>query len=182
MLVVGLAPGLRGANRTGRPFTGDYAGMLLYSTLLAFGFAQGEYRERPDDELRLTGAMITNAVRCVPPENRPLPTEVRTCNQFLKAQIAALPHLRFILALGLVAHAAVVRALGPGKPSHYVFRHGGRYEIGNYLLFDSYHCSRYNTNTGRLTAEMFRGVFESIAAVQERSGGWEQTGPTSTAI
>jgi uracil-DNA glycosylase len=182
LLVVGLAPGLRGANRTGRPFTGDYAGMLLYSTLLAFGFAQGEYLERPDDELRLTGAMITNAVRCVPPENRPLPIEVRTCNQFLKAQIAALPHLRFILALGLVAHAAVVRALGSGKPSHYVFRHGGRYEIGNYLLFDSYHCSRYNTNTGRLTAEMFRGVFESIAAVQERSGGWEQTGPTSTAI
>jgi uracil-DNA glycosylase len=182
LLVVGLAPGLRGANRTGRPFTGDYAGVLLYSTLLAFGFAQGEYLERPDDELRLTGAMITNAVRCVPPENRPLPIEVRTCNQFLKAQISALPHLRFILALGLVAHAAVVRALGPGKPSHYVFRHGGRYEIGNYLLFDSYHCSRYNTNTGRLTAEMFRGVFESIAAVRERSGGWEQTGPTSTAI
>jgi uracil-DNA glycosylase len=182
LLVVGLAPGLRGANRTGRPFTGDYAGVLLYSTLLAFGFAQGEYLERPDDALRLTGAMITNAVRCVPPENRPLPIEVRTCNQFLKAQIAALPHLKFILALGLVAHVAVVRALGPGKPSHYVFRHGGRYEIGNYLLFDSYHCSRYNTNTGRLTAEMFRGVFESIAAVQERSGGWEQTGPTSTAI
>jgi uracil-DNA glycosylase family 4 len=182
LLVVGLAPGLRGANRTGRPFTGDYAGVLLYSTLLAFGFAQGEYLERPDDALRLTGAMITNAVRCVPPENRPLPIEVRTCNQFLKAQIAALPHLRFILALGLVAHVAVVRALGPGKPSHYVFRHGGRYEIGNYLLFDSYHCSRYNTNTGRLTAEMFRGVFESIAAVRERSGGWEQTGPTSTAI
>jgi uracil-DNA glycosylase len=156
--------------------------VLLYSTLLAFGFAQGEYLERPDDELRLTGAMITNAVRCVPPENRPLPIEVRTCNQFLKAQIAALPRLRFILALGLVAHVAVVRALGPGKPSHYVFRHGGRYEIGNYLLFDSYHCSRYNTNTGRLTAEMFRGVFESIVAVQERSGGWEQTGPTSTAI
>jgi uracil-DNA glycosylase len=182
LLVVGLAPGLRGANRTGRPFTGDYAGVLLYSTLLAFGFAQGEYLERPDDELRLTGAMITNAVRCVPPENRPLPIEVRTCNQFLKAQIAALPRLRFILALGLVAHVAVVRALGPGKPSHYVFRHGGRYEIGNYLLFDSYHCSRYNTNTGRLTAEMFRGVFESIATVRERSGGWEQTGPTSTAI
>jgi uracil-DNA glycosylase len=182
LLVVGLAPGLRGANRTGRPFTGDHAGVLLYSTLLAFGFAQGEYLERPDDALRLTGAMITNAVRCVPPENRPLPIEVRTCNQFLKAQIAALPHLKFILALGLVAHVAVVRALGPGKPSHYVFRHGGRYEIGNYLLFDSYHCSRYNTNTGRLTAEMFRGVFESIAAVQERSGGWEQTGPTSTAI
>ena len=182
LLVVGLAPGLRGANRTGRPFTGDYAGVLLYSTLLAFGFAQGEYLERPDDALRLTGAMITNAVRCVPPENRPLPIEVRTCNQFLKAQIAALPRLRFILALGLVAHVAVVRALGPGKPSHYVFRHGGMYEIGNYLLFDSYHCSRYNTNTGRLTAEMFRGVFESIAAVRERSCGWEQTGPISTAI
>jgi len=182
LLVVGLAPGLRGANRTGRPFTGDYAGVLLYSTLLAFGFAQGEYLERPDDALRLTGAMITNAVRCVPPENRPLPIEVRTCNQFLKAQIAALPRLRFILALGLVAHVAVVRALGPGKPSHYVFGHGGMYEIGNYLLFDSYHCSRYNTNTGRLTAEMFRGVFESIAAVRERSCGWEQTGPTSTAI
>jgi uracil-DNA glycosylase len=182
LLVVGLAPGLRGANRTGRPFTGDYAGVLLYSTLLAFGFAQGEYRERPDDELWLTGALITNAVRCVPPENRPLPIEVRTCNQFLKAQIAALPRLRFILALGLVGHAAVVRALGPDKPSRYVFRHGGRHEIGDYLLFDSYHCSRYNTNTGRLTAEMFRGVFESIVAVQERPGGWEQTGPTSTAI
>ena len=182
MLVVGLAPGLRGANRTGRPFTGDYAGVLLYSTLLAFGFAQGEYRERPDDELRLTGALITNAVRCVPPENRPLPIEVRICNQFLKAQIAALPHLRFILALGLVAHVAIVRALGPDKPSRYVFRHGGKYEIGDYLLFDSYHCSRYNTNTGRLTAEMFRGVFESIVAAQERSGGWEKTGPTSTAI
>ena len=182
LLVVGLAPGLRGANRTGRPFTGDYAGVLLYSTLLAFGFAQGEYRERPDDSLKLTGALITNAVRCVPPENRPLPIEVRTCNQFLKAQIAALPHLRFILALGLVAHAAIVRALGPDKPSHYVFRHGGKHQIGDYLLFDSYHCSRYNTNTGRLTAEMFRGVFESIVAVQERPGGWEQTGPTSTAI
>jgi len=182
LLVVGLAPGLRGANRTGRPFTGDYAGVLLYSTLLAFGFGQGEYRERPDDELRLTGALITNAVRCVPPENRPLPIEVRTCNQFLKAQIAALPRLRFILALGLVGHAAVVRALGPDKPSRYVFRHGRRHEIGDYLLFDSYHCSRYNTNTGRLTAEMFRGVFESIVAVQERPGGWEQTGPTSTAI
>jgi uracil-DNA glycosylase family 4 len=182
LLVVGLAPGLRGANRTGRPFTGDYAGVLLYSTLLAFGFAQGEYRERPDDKVRLTGALITNAVRCVPPENRPLPVEVRTCNRFLKAQIAALPHLRFILALGLVAHEAVVRALGPERPSRYVFRHGSRHEIGGYLLFDSYHCSRYNTNTGRLTIEMFRSVFEAIVAVQERSDGWEQTGPTSTAI
>lgn len=182
LLIVGLAPGLRGANRTGRPFTGDYAGVLLYSTLLAFGFAEGEYRERPDDRLRLTGALITNAVRCVPPANRPLPIEVRTCNQFLKAQIAALPHLRYILALGLVAHEAVVRALAPEKRSRYVFRHGGRYEIGDYLLFDSYHCSRYNTNTGRLTAEMFRGVFEAIVAIQERSDGWEQTGPTSTAI
>jgi uracil-DNA glycosylase family 4 len=179
---VGLAPGLRGANRTGRPFTGDYAGVLLYSTLLAFGFAQGEYRERPDDGLRLTGALITNAVRCVPPENRPLPIEVRNCNQFLKAQITALPRLKFILALGQVAHEAVVRALGPDKPSRYVFRHGSRYEIGDYLLFDSYHCSRYNTNTGRLTAEMFRGVFEAIVAARERSDRWELTGPTSTAI
>ena len=182
LLVVGLAPGLRGANRTGRPFTGDYAGVLLYSTLLAFGFAQGEYRERPDDGLRLTGALITNAVRCVPPENRPLPIEVRNCNQFLKAQITALRHLKFILALGRVAHEAVVRALGPDKPSRYVFRHGSRYEIGNYLLFDSYHCSRYNTNTGRLTAEMFRGVFDAIVAAQERSDRWELTGPRSTAI
>ncbi|MGH6874855.1 MAG: uracil-DNA glycosylase [Aestuariivirgaceae bacterium] len=182
LLVVGLAPGLRGANRTGRPFTGDYAGMLLYSTLLAFGFARGEYRERPDDGLSLTGALITNAVRCVPPENRPTPIEVRTCNRFLKEQIAALLRLRFILALGQVAHAAVVRALGPDKPSQYVFRHGSQYEIGDYLLFDSYHCSRYNTNTGRLTAEMFRGVFEAIVAVQERSVGWKQTGPRSTVI
>jgi uracil-DNA glycosylase family 4 len=182
LLIVGLAPGLRGANRTGRPFTGDHAGILLYSTLLAFGFAQGEYRERPDDGLRLTGALISNAVRCVPPENRPMPIEVRTCNQFLRAQIAALQRLRFILALGQVAHEAVVRALGLDKPSRYVFRHGDCHEIGNYLLFDSYHCSRYNTNTGRLTAEMFRGVFEAIVTVQERSGGWKRTGPTSTVI
>jgi uracil-DNA glycosylase family 4 len=182
LLVVGLAPGLRGANRTGRPFTGDHAGVLLYSTLLRYGFAQGEYRERPDDGLRLTGALVSNAVRCVPPENRPLPIEVRTCNQFLKVQIAALPKLRFILALGQVAHEAVVRALGPDKPSRYVFRHGSRHEIDDYLLFDSYHCSRYNTNTGRLTAEMFRGVFEAIVAVQEQSEEWGRTGPTSTGI
>jgi uracil-DNA glycosylase family 4 len=182
LLVVGLAPGLRGANRTGRPFTGDYAGVLLYTTLREFGYAEGVYRERPDDDLRLTGAMISNAVRCVPPENKPVPAEVQTCNQFLKSVIAALARLETILALGQIAHEAVVRALD-ARPSRHVFGHGRRHEIGRYVLFDSYHCSRYNTNTGRLTEEMFRGVFGAIvAADRERSGTCTRSGPTSTAI
>jgi uracil-DNA glycosylase family 4 len=161
LLIAGLAPGLKGANRTGRPFTGDYAGNLLYETLLEFGFASGEYRQSSDDELKLRGAIICNAVRCVPPENRPLPEEVATCNQFLKAQIAALPRLRVILALGQIAHNAVLVALGEKRSAH-PFQHGCRHILARHLLFDSYHCSRYNTNTGRLTASMFKAVVASI--------------------
>jgi uracil-DNA glycosylase family 4 len=166
LLIVGLAPGLQGANRTGRPFTGDYAGDLLYETLLQFNLASGEYREDPNDGLRLHNTMIANAVRCVPPENRPAPSEVLTCNQFLKAQIAALPHLCVLLALGQIAHNAVLTALGE-KRSRHPFAHGARHGLANYVLFDSYHCSRYNTNTGRLTPKMFKDVFSDIAAVLE---------------
>jgi uracil-DNA glycosylase family 4 len=162
LLIVGLAPGLKGANRTGRPFTGDYAGDLLYETLLEFGFATGQYRQSPDDELRLRDAIICNAVRCVPPENRPLPEEIGTCNQFLRAQIAALPRICFILALGQIAHNAVLLALGEKRSAH-PFQHGCRHNLPSHLLFDSYHCSRYNTNTGRLTASMFKAVVGMIA-------------------
>jgi uracil-DNA glycosylase family 4 len=163
LLIVGLAPGLKGANRTGRPFTGDYAGVLLYTTLQEFGLASGEYCERPDDGLRLQGAIIANAVRCVPPENRPGVDEILTCNQFLKAQIAALPRLAVLLALGQIAHNAVLSALAE-KRSRFPFAHGARHQLERYVLFDSYHCSRYNTNTGRLTAQMFKDVFAEIAA------------------
>ena len=162
LLIVGLAPGLEGANRTGRPFTGDYAGDLLYETLLEFGFATGEYGQSPDDGLSLRNAIICNAVRCVPPENRPLLDEIATCNQFLVAQIAALPKLAIILALGQIAHNAVIVALGERR-SAYPFRHGTRRALAGYHLFDSYHCSRYNTNTGRLTALMFKAVIGAIA-------------------
>jgi uracil-DNA glycosylase len=162
LLIVGLAPGLKGANRTGRPFTGDYAGDLLYETLLESGFATGKYRQSPDDGLRLRDAIICNAVRCVPPENRPLPEEVGTCNQFLKAQIAALPRIRVILALGQIAHNAILLALGEKRSAH-PFQHGRRHILPRHLLFDSYHCSRYNTNTGRLTASMFKAVVGVIA-------------------
>jgi uracil-DNA glycosylase len=162
LLIVGLAPGLKGANRTGRPFTGDHAGNLLYETLLECGFATGEYRQSPDDGLRLQDAMICNAVRCVPPENRPLPEEIATCSQFLKAQIAALPRICVFLALGQIAHNAVLVALGERRSAH-PFQHGARHVLANHLLFDSYHCSRYNTNTGRLTATMFKAVVGTIA-------------------
>ena len=162
LLIVGLAPGLKGANRTGRPFTGDYAGNLLYETLLEFGFATGQYRQSPDDGLTLRDAIICNAVRCVPPENRPLPEEIGTCNQFLKAQIASLPRICVILALGQIAHNAALLALGEKRSAH-PFQHGGRHILTHQLLFDSYHCSRYNTNTGRLTAGMFKAVVGTIA-------------------
>lgn len=163
LLVVGLAPGMRGANRTGRPFTGDYAGDLLYATLVKFGFATGEYAARPDDGLTLRNAIITNAVRCLPPENKPTPAEVRACSSYLVGEIENLPSLRVILALGRIAHDATLRALGL-KLSAHPFAHGARHELPNGLvLFDSYHCSRYNTNTGRLTTEMFEDVFTAIA-------------------
>lgn len=161
LLIVGLAPGLRGANRTGRPFTGDYAGDLLYRTLLRFGLARGTYAARPDDGLELTGVRICNAVRCVPPENRPTPAEIAACNAFLAAELAAMPRLRAVLALGAIAHAAVLRARGL-RASALPFRHGATHDLGGMVLADSYHCSRYNTNTGRLTETMFAEVVASL--------------------
>ena len=162
LLIVGLAPGLRGANRTGRPFTGDYAGDLLYSTLIAHGFARGEFKARPDDGLLLVGTAITNAVRCVPPENKPVGAEIATCRSFLVPTIARFPRLRAVLALGSIAHQSTVRALGQ-RVAAYPFNHGGRLEAGAVTLFSSYHCSRYNTNTGVLTEAMFVRVFSDIA-------------------
>jgi uracil-DNA glycosylase family 4 len=162
LLIVGLAPGLRGANRTGRPFTGDYAGDLLYSTLIAHGFARGEFKARPDDGLLLVGTAITNAVRCVPPENKPVGAEIATCRSFLVPTIARFPRLRAVLALGSIAHQSTVRALGQ-RVAAYPFKHGGRLEAGAVTLFSSYHCSRYNTNTGVLTEAMFVKVFSDIA-------------------
>jgi uracil-DNA glycosylase family 4 len=178
LLVVGLAPGLRGANRTGRPFTGDFAGDLLYETLIEFGFATGTYGATPGDGLRLVSCMITNAVRCVPPQNKPLPSEIKSCRSFLAATIAALPDLRAIVALGRIAHESAVRAFGL-KSAAFPFAHGAEHILGagetaqycwhtgagTILLADSYHCSRYNTNTGVLTPAMFRAVF---AKVRER--------------
>ncbi|MCW5695471.1 MAG: uracil-DNA glycosylase [Bauldia sp.] len=162
LLVVGLAPGLRGANRTGRPFTGDYAGQLLYSTLLSFGFARGTYEARPDDGLELVDCAITNAARCVPPENRPTPGEVATCRRFLAATVDAMPHLVAILALGSIAHDSVMAALNAPR-SAFRFAHGAQHQPGPLVtVFDSYHCSRLNTNTGRLTEAMFRDVVGAI--------------------
>ena len=158
LLIVGLAPGLRGANRTGRPFTGDFAGDLLYATLLDFGFALGSYEARPDDGLRLTDCRIANAVSCVPPENKPTPLEIDTCRAFLAAAIGEMPRLAAIVALGRIAHDSVVVALCE-KRSRLPFRHGAAHQAGKFKLFGSYHCSRYNTNTGRLTPAMFRAVF-----------------------
>ncbi|HZP21707.1 MAG TPA: uracil-DNA glycosylase [Bauldia sp.] len=167
LLIVGLAPGLRGANRTGRPFTGDYAGDLLYRTLIDFGFARGAYDARPDDGLTLTDALIVNAVRCVPPENKPLPVEIRTCRQFLAATIAASPMARVIVALGRIAHESTLAALEQ-KRSAFAFAHGAVHAMPRGVaIYDSYHCSRYNTNTGVLTEAMFRSVF---AAIRERLG------------
>jgi uracil-DNA glycosylase family 4 len=160
-VIVGLAPGLRGANRTGRPFTGDYAGDLLYSTLIKFGFAQGKYQARPDDGLQLVDCRITNAVRCVPPENKPTPEEITTCRQFLAATVAAMPRVSVVLALGRIAHDSFVVALG-ARRSEYPFGHGSVHAIGALRLFDSYHCSRLNTNTGVLTTRMFHDLFAQI--------------------
>ena len=164
LLIVGLAPGMRGANRTGRPFTGDYAGDLLYSTLLTFGFARGVYRADPDDGLQLVDCRIANAVRCLPPENKPLPIEVAACRPFLVAEIAAMKNLKAIVVLGRVAHDTVLDTLGI-KRSRHAFKHGAQHELANGLLLaDSYHCSRYNTNTRVLTPDMFRSVFAQVKA------------------
>jgi uracil-DNA glycosylase len=162
LLIVGLAPGLRGANRTGRPFTGDHAGELLYATLRKFGLAEGEYAARPDDGLALRRARITNAVRCVPPQNRPEPGEIAGCRGFLAAEIAAMPRLRAILALGSIAHGAVLAALGLRR-ALFPFAHAALHILTDgRLLADSYHCSRLNTNTGRLTTAMFEAVFATL--------------------
>ena len=166
LCVVGLAPGVMGANRTGRPFTGDHAGVLLYDTLVKFGLAHGTYAARADDGLTLTGVFISNAVRCVPPANRPTPEETRTCRPFLDAQLAALPNLRVVIALGQIAHQSVVKALGGKLPKH-PFAHGAEHRmLSGVWLVDSYHCSRLNTNTGRLTATMFEAVFGRAVALR----------------
>jgi uracil-DNA glycosylase family 4 len=163
LLIVGLAPGLQGANRTGRPFTGDYAGDLLYATLKEFGLARGEYEQRPDDTLQLVDCRISNAVKCVPPENKPTPEEIRICNRFLAEELASLPNVKVVLALGSIAHDAVLVAMGQ-KKSAAKFAHAARHALPRGLtMFDSYHCSRYNTNTGRLTTEMFRDVVGKAA-------------------
>jgi uracil-DNA glycosylase family 4 len=162
LAIVGLAPGLRGANRTGRPFTGDYAGDLLYKTMIDFGFARGTYAARPDDGLKPVDTVIVNAVRCVPPQNKPTPAEINTCRQFLSATLAAMPNLRAVLALGRIAHDSTVTALGL-KRSRAPFGHGTVHQVRTGLtLHDSYHCSRYNTNTGVLTEAMFRDVFTAL--------------------
>jgi uracil-DNA glycosylase family 4 len=158
LLVVGLAPGRRGANRTGRPFTGDFAGVLLYETLLKFGFAEGAYLADPSDGLRLVDCMVSNAVRCAPPANKPLPAEEAACRPFLKARLDALPNLKAIVTLGDVSRKNVLRALGL-SPTLAAAGHGVETEAGPYRIFSSYHCSRLNTNTGRLTAPMFEAVF-----------------------
>ena len=168
LLVVGLAPGLRGANRTGRPFTGDWAGDLLYETLGRFGYASGSYAARSDDGVVLHDALITNAVRCVPPQNKPTGAEIATCNRFLAALVAQTPSVRVVLALGRISHDAVLRALGLRRTAH-GFGHNARHDLpGGITLVDSYHCSRYNTNTGRLTTAMFEDVFRTIDAVLGR--------------
>ena len=168
--IVGLAPGLRGANRTGRPFTGDYAGDLLYATLIEFGFASGVYDRRPDDGLTLVDCAIINAVRCVPPQNKPTPEEISTCRRYLTPAIAAMPRLKIMVALGRIAHESTLRALKL-KLAMFPFAHGARRPVtpAGLSLFDSYHCSRYNTNTGVLTEAMFRQVFASIRAELDRT-------------
>jgi len=169
LLIVGLAPGLRGANRTARPFTGDWAGDLLYQTLDRFGFSRGTYGATPDDGLRLVDCRITNAVRCVPPENKPVGAEIRACAPFLGREIAGMPKLRVLLALGSVAHGAVLSVAGLAKSAR-KFSHGAVHDLpGGLRLADSYHCSRYNTNTGRLTTEMFETVFSTIRAELDRA-------------
>ncbi|MDH7794622.1 MULTISPECIES: uracil-DNA glycosylase [unclassified Beijerinckia] len=168
LLIIGLAPGLRGANRTGRPFTGDYAGDLLYATLLDYGFAKGIYEQSPDDSLKLIDCRITNAVRCVPPQNKPTPAEINTCRPFLNATLADNPRLEAIVALGRIAHESLLRTVGAKLASH-PFGHGAQHALQlangrSVRLYDSYHCSRYNTNTGVLTPKMFQQVFAAVRA------------------
>ena len=163
LVIVGLAPGMQGANRTGRPFTGDYAGDLLYATLLEYGFAKGVYQARPDDGLQLVDCRIGNAVRCVPPQNKPQPSEIKTCRPFLAADLAAMPGVRAIVALGRIAHDTMLKVLDL-RSAAAPFAHGAVHPAGGVKLYDSYHCSRYNTNTRVLTPEMFRSVFAKVKA------------------
>lgn len=166
LAILGLAPGMWGANRTGRPFTGDHAGRLLYETLLRYGLADGAYEERPDDSLRLQGCIILNSVKCLPPRNKPLPAEIATCRRFLEAQLALLPKVRVLVALGRIAHDNAVRIAG-GALSASRFAHRAEHRLPDgRILIDSYHCSRYNQNTGRLTREMFEAVFARALAVR----------------
>ncbi|MDB5656733.1 MAG: Uracil-DNA glycosylase superfamily [Tardiphaga sp.] len=163
LLIVGLAPGVQGANRTGRPFTGDYAGELLYATLIEYGFATGQFLARPDDGLTLQDCRITNAVRCVPPQNKPLPVEITTCRPFLIATMETMPRLRAIVLLGRIAHDTMLKTLGI-RAVLAPFAHGAVHDAGRFRLYDSYHCSRYNTNTRVLTPAMFRAVFARVKA------------------
>lgn len=170
LAIVGLAPGKHGANRTGRPFTGDFAGELLFETLLAHGLARGSYAADPDDGLMLTGAAIVNSVRCLPPANKPTPAEIRTCRPFLEAPLAALTEVRVLIALGQIAHDSVCRALGL-KPGKAKFGHLAEHVLPDgRVLLDSYHCSRYNQNTGKLTAAMFDAVFARAAELHAHPG------------
>jgi uracil-DNA glycosylase family 4 len=169
LLIVGLAPGLRGANRTGRPFTGDYAGELLYATLIEFGFARGDYRASADDGLELVDCRITNAVRCVPPENKPTPQEIATCRDFLAVTLKEMAKLQAVIALGRVAHESFVAARSLQR-SKYPFAHGRAHPMAAIMLFDSYHCSRYNTNTGVLTPRMFRDVIAQARKAIDAKG------------
>jgi uracil-DNA glycosylase family 4 len=169
LLIVGLAPGMHGANRTGRPFTGDYAGILLYRTLHRFGFASQARGDDPGDGLRLFNCRVTNAVKCLPPENKPLPEEVSRCNPYLQHEIAALRSASVVLALGAIAHAAVLKAVG-AKPGGFRFGHGNEHTLPrDIVLLDSYHCSRYNTQTGRLTERMFAGVVRRARTLLART-------------
>jgi len=167
LLIVGLAPGLKGANRTKRPFTGDYAGEVLYPTLLELGLARGHFRADPRDGLTLVDTMVTNAVRCVPPKNKPTGTEITTCRRYLKNRIDALPRLRVLLALGRIAHESTLKALD--RPAaRFPFVHGRQHEVDGLTLVDSYHCSRYNMNTRRLTVEMFRNAVQTAVSSMEQ--------------
>ena len=163
LLIVGLAPGMQGANRTGRPFTGDYAGDLLYATLLEYGFAKGVYQARPDDGFSLVDCRIGNAVHCVPPQNKPLPAEINTCRRYLANKVETMPNLRAIMVLGRIAHDSTLKVLGL-RAAEAPFSHGAVHRAGALKLYDSYHCSRYNTNTRVLTPEMFRSVFAKVRA------------------
>jgi uracil-DNA glycosylase family 4 len=168
--IVGLAPGMHGANRTGRAFTGDHAGILLYRTLLKFGLAEGEYLEQPDDSLQLKGAAIINSVRCLPPQNKPTPHEVATCRQFYTAALESLPNIRILVALGAIAHGSAVRTAG-GILSRNKFGHLAEHRLADgRILIDSYHCSRYNQNTNLLTAEMFEAVFARAWEIRAAAG------------